>query len=114
MPKTPSQSTRVTHTTPSNQQIIIKYKEILDETYNAWLLTIHNRDVWLPKRSCVLVSKHNVIAVPVWLARNEKLIMVIRTLKPRGEKLIGTRPTMMTWYRKVPMSDTTHNKTDRK
>lgn len=53
---------------------ILKYTRIEAETSLAWLMRINKKNIWLPKKICVIYKISKEIHIPLWLAEKEDLV----------------------------------------
>lgn len=57
-----------------DEELTFSYDEFIRETSSAWLLSIDNEEIWLPKSQCEIDRQDETIYVPEWLAIEEGLV----------------------------------------
>ena len=55
------------------ETVELPYRELLDQTDDAWHLRFEGDDVWLPKSQVELDEDFDVVTMPKWLARDRCL-----------------------------------------
>jgi hypothetical protein len=62
---------------PSNKLLVFSYTAVKHQTEKAHLLTMYDRDVWLPKSCTKIVKQYKYVTMPVWIAAKKGFIEVL-------------------------------------